>query len=102
MKTIDVLVVRIYMTEGSHLLDKVIQYLKKEAQIRGVTVFRAISGFGNTGSQHSASLIDLSLNLPLVVEFFDDDRQRIETALNHLESQVKSEHIIMWEAKANA
>ena len=29
MKTIDVLFVRIYITESSHLLKKIVQYLKK-------------------------------------------------------------------------
>ena len=102
MKTINVLVARIYITESSHLLDEITRYLKNEAHIRGVSVFRAISGFGSTGSHHTASLIDLSLDLPLAIEFFDDNRQRIEEALDHLSSLVKPEHIIIWEAKANA
>lgn len=100
MKTIDVLVVRIYITEASHLLSKIVDYLKKDAKIRGITVFRAISGFGETGN-HTSSLIDLSLDLPLTVEFFDDDRSKIEKALDHLGTIVKPEHIVFWEAKAN-
>jgi uncharacterized protein len=100
MKTIDVVIVRIYITEASHLLDKIVDYLKKDAKIRGVSVFRAISGFGETGN-HTASLIDLSLNLPLTVEFFDNDREKIDKALNHLGSIIRPEHIVLWEAKAN-
>src|SRR5437870_3996558 len=100
MKTIDVLMVRIYITEASHLLNKIVDYLKKDAKIRGISVFRAIDGFGETG-YHTASLIDLSLNLPLTVEFFDDDKNKIEMALNHLNKLVKPEHIVLWEAKAN-
>lgn len=100
MKTVDVLMVRIYITEASHLLNKIVDYLKKETKIRGVSVFRAISGFGETGN-HTTSLIDLSLNLPLVVEFFDDDKNKIEIALEHLNTMVKPEHIVLWEAKAN-
>jgi PII-like signaling protein len=91
---------RIYITEESHLLNKIIDYLKKDAKIRGISVFRAISGFGETGN-HIASLVDLSLNLPLTVEFFDDDKNKIEHALDHLTTIVKPEHIVMWEAKAN-
>lgn len=70
MKTVDIVMVQVYITESSHLLNKIVSYLKKEAKIRGVSVFRAISGFGETGG-HTALLIDLSLDLPLVIEFFD-------------------------------
>lgn len=100
VKMIDVLMVRIYITESSHLLNKIIKYLKNEAKIRGISVFRAIGGFGETGD-HTASLVDLSLNLPLTIEFFDDDKNKIEKALEHLATIVKPEHIVLWEAKAN-
>ena len=100
MKTVDVLMVRIYITESSHLLKTIVTYLRQEAKIRGVTVFRAISGFGESGN-HTSSLVDLSLDLPLTLEFFDDDKNKIEKALEHLNSLVKPEHIVLWEAKAN-
>lgn len=99
MNTIDVMVVRIYITESAHLLNKIVAYLKNETKIRGVTVFRAISGFGETGD-HTASFIDLSLDLPLTIEFFDS-KEKINVALNHLNMLVKHEHIVFWEAKAN-
>lgn len=100
MKTLDVLVVRIYITESSHTRDTIVSYLTKEAKIRGVSVFRAISGFGETGP-HSASLLDLSLNLPLVIEFFDH-KEKVENALVYLNETIKPEHIIFWEAKVNS
>lgn len=100
MKTVDVLMVRIYITEASHLLNQIVDYLKKDAKIRGVSVFRAISGFGEKGS-HTASLVDLSLNLPLIIEFFDDDKNKIDKALDHLNTLVKPEHIVLWQAQAN-
>ncbi|MBA2654440.1 MAG: DUF190 domain-containing protein [Gammaproteobacteria bacterium] len=100
MKTVDVLMVRIYITESSHLLNKIIDYLKNEAKIRGISVFRAISGFGESGN-HTSSLVDLSLDLPLIVEFFDDNKGKIDKALDGLNVMIKPEHIVMWEAKAN-
>ena len=100
MKTIDVLMVRIYITEASHLLNTIVDYLKNDAKIRGISVFRAISGFGETG-EHMASLIDLSLDLPLTLEFFDNDKNKIKKAIDHLGTIVKPEHIVFWEAKAN-
>lgn len=99
MKTVDVLFVKIYITESSHMLNTIVNYLKNEAKIRGVSVFRAISGFGETGN-HTASLIDLSLDLPLSIEFFDS-KEKIGPALEHLSGVIKHEHIVFWEAKAN-
>ncbi len=99
MKAMDVIVVRVYITESSHLLKSIISYLKNEAMIRGVSVFRAISGFGETGD-HSSSFIDLSLDLPLTIEFFDT-KDKVEPALKHLSETIKPEHIMFWNAKAN-
>ena len=100
MNVVNVLFVRVYITESSHLVNSILKYLKEEAQIRGVSVFRAISGFGATG-EHSISLVDLSLDLPLAIEFFDT-KDKVEPALEHLNQIVKPAHIIFWEAKANA
>ncbi len=61
MKTTKVLVVRIYITESSHLLESIMKYLKNEAKLRGVTVFRAISGFGETGEQTASFYLGLSI-----------------------------------------
>ena len=100
MTTIDVLFVRVYITESSKLRDTIVQYLNNEAKMRGITVFRAIGGYGDSG-QHSSSLLDISLDLPLVIEFFDSiDKTKL--AIEHLMTIIKSEHIVFWEAKVNA
>lgn len=99
MKTIDVTMVRIYVMESSALVKEIVNYLKNEAKIRGMSIFRAIKGFGETGS-HTGSLIDLSLDLPLAIEFFDS-KDKIDFALEHLSKIIKHEHIVYWEAKAN-
>ena len=77
----------------------ILNYLKSEVKIRGISVFRAISGYGESG-EHSASFVDLSLNLPLVIEFFDN-KKKVEVALSHLSEMLNPEHIIFWDAKAN-
>ncbi len=99
MKTIDVVMVRVYVMESSHLLKDIVKYLKTEANIRGVSVFRAISGFGDAGS-HSVSLLDFSLDLPLTIEFFDT-KEKIDIALEHLSQTIKPEHMVFWDAKVN-
>ncbi|NCT56764.1 MAG: DUF190 domain-containing protein [Legionella sp.] len=96
---VDVIMVKIYITESSKLLKPTLEYLKHEANIRGVSVFRAIRGYGENGN-HASSLIDLSLDLPLTIEFFDE-KNKINIALEHLAKTIKPEHIVFWDAKAN-
>ncbi|ABX78069.1 DUF190 domain-containing protein [Coxiella burnetii] len=100
MNRIKVIVVRVYLTESEKLVKTLIDYLKNQANIRGITVFRGISGYRETGSC-SASWIDLSLHLPITLEFFDQV-DKINPALEYLAEHVKPEHIIFWEAYANA
>ena len=97
MKTLDIVMVRVYITEASHLLNIIIDYLKDD-KISGLSVFRAIEGVGQSGSLTS-SMLDLSLNLPISIEFFDHDKIKIEKALKHLHQIVKPGHIMFWEAK---
>lgn len=96
---VDVIMVKIYITESSKLLKPTLEYLKHEANIRGVSVFRAIRGFGESGN-HASSLIDLSLDLPLAIEFFDEEN-KVNIALEHLAKTIKPEHMVFWSAKAN-
>ena len=44
MKTIDVTMVRIYLTESQRILDTLLKQLHDEEKVMGVTVFRGISG----------------------------------------------------------
>ncbi len=99
MNTQDVIFARIYMMESQHELKNIMNYLKNDAKIKGITVFRAIEGFGETGD-HSTRFMDLSLDLPLTIEFFDV-ASKMTPILEHLNSVVKSEHIVFWDAKKN-
>ncbi len=100
MKHSDVTVVRVYLTEGEKSLKTLLAKLHDEEKVRGVTVFRGISGFGRSGVVHSSTLLDLSLDLPVVIEFFDvpDKVQRI---LNHLKDVLPSGHVVSWSAQVN-
>ncbi len=99
MNIIEVTVVRVYISEKSKLFTPVIKYLRDTAKVRGFSVFRAIQGHGETGDL-TASLVVLSLDLPLAIEFFDED-QKTTTAIKHLSTMIKPEHIIWWSAKTN-
>ena len=100
MKTVEVTMVRIYLNEKEHKLEHLMKRLRDWEKVRGVTVFRGISGFGESGEVHSATLIDLSLDLPVVVEFFDEP-ERVETILEHLNNEIEPRHIVKWPAWIN-
>ncbi len=100
MRTTEVTMVHVYLTEGDHQLKSLLACLHDEEQVSGVTTYRGISGFGKSGKIHSSTLLDMSLDLPLVIEFFDEPA-KVETILQHLNKKVESGHIVSWPAKLN-
>lgn len=97
---VSVTMVRIYLTEGEGQLKTLMKRLRDWEKLRGVTVFRGISGYGESGVIHGADLVDLSLNLPIVVEFFDSD-DKIDQIWEHLNEIIKPGHMIRWQAQIN-
>jgi PII-like signaling protein len=83
----DALEVRVYMgesdrREGLALYDAVVRFLREKG-CAGVTVLRGVEGFGAHSRIHSASLLRLSEDLPVVV-IAVDRRDRIEPLLDEL------------------
>ncbi len=99
--TTEITMVRIYLTEGRHQFQKLMEVLHDEEKVRGVTAFRGIAGFGQSGRIHSSSLIDMSLDLPLVLEFFDSP-DKVKRVLAHLNTLVEPGHIVSWPAQVNS
>lgn len=100
MKVSDVTMVRVYLTEAEKTLKTLLAKLHDEEKVRGVTVFRGVSGFGRSGKVHSSSLLDLSLDLPVVVEFFDEP-VKVNRILTHLKDVLPPGHVVSWPAKVN-
>jgi hypothetical protein len=100
MKFSEVTVVRVYLTETEKLLKKLLAKLHDEEKVSGVTVFRGISGFGRSGVVHSSTLLDLSLDLPLVIEFFDEPA-KVKRILDHLKDILPPGHVVSWPARVN-
>lgn len=96
----DVTIVRVFFTEGEHLLDKIMTFLRDEAKVKGVTVFRGVSGFGPSGKIHTANLVYLSLDLPMVLEFFDEP-EKVKGVMEELSSLAGVGHVVCWSGKAN-
>lgn len=101
MKLQTVKMVRVYLTEGEHKLKGLLELLHDEEQVKGVTVFRGIAGFGRSGKLHASRLIELSSDLPLVVEFFDD-ADKIVRILTRLQGTIEPGHTVVWSAQVDS
>lgn len=90
--------VRLYLHEGGHQLQKVMTFLEKEAKVPGAIAIRGSQGFGFGATPHSASLLALSLDLPEVVEFYEDS-SRVEAIVAQLRASVAVPYVLAIEAK---
>lgn len=93
--------VRVYLSEAEkhrnhNLMQLIFKRLHDDQKIHGVTVFRGIAGFGSHGEVRAADLLRINVNLPLIVEFFDDP-QAVDEALEWLREEVPQGHIVAWE-----
>ena len=93
-------VARIYVTEGQHVHEKIFERLHDEHKIKGVTMFRGVAGFGESGETHSSSLLELSFDMPVVVEFFDKET-KVREALESLKDLTLSCRIITFAAESS-
>ncbi len=92
-----VTVARIYVTEGKHIHEKIFQRLHDEHKVKGVTVYRGMTGFGKSGETHSSTLLDVSFDLPVVVEFFDTE-ENVKTALDSISDLITPGHVLTFAA----
>ena len=95
-----VTMVRLYLSEADSQLAPLLKKLHDEEKVKGVTAFRGIAGFGASGKMHSSSLLDLSLDLPIVIEFFDSS-DKVATILEHLSSQFDAGRMVHWSVQVN-
>lgn len=99
MNIVDVTMVRVYLAEGRKDLMAVEKWLQEKSNIHGYTVFRGIEGVGRDGHRHKASFIDLSSELPIVIEFFGLPEQ-VDVVLEQLQKLVRADRIVSWPAKS--
>lgn len=100
MKQSEVTVVRLYLNEGKAQLESLLKRLHDWEKVKGVSVFRGIAGFGDSGKIHTSKLVDLSLELPLVLEFFDSP-EKVSEILEHLNPIIKPGHMLTFPALVN-
>ena len=99
----DVLMVRIYLSEADHgrrrtLMQEIFSILHDRHAVQGVTVFRGVAGFGARGEVHADDILRLNVDLPLVIEFFDEPAVA-EAAIHLLDDLVPGGHIVSWQAR---
>lgn len=83
--------VRVFVGEsdrwhGQPLYSAIVQRLRKEG-IAGVTVLRGVMGYGANSMLHTASLLRLSGDLPMVIEVVDS-REHIDRVLPILDEMI--------------
>lgn len=96
----EITIVQVYTLEGHDQLNQVLDILRDEEDILGATVIRGIAGFGRSKEIHTSTLLNLSLELPLVVEFYDETEKVMKT-IEKLKNRLELTHIISWPATAH-
>ena len=70
---------RIYLGESDHHegkpLYEAIALKAREFQMAGATVLRGVMGFGKSTHLHTGKILQLSMDLPLVVEIVDTEEK---------------------------
>src|SRR5205814_6815435 len=79
----------------SRPLYEVILQKAREMGLSGATVLRGVEGFGANSVVHKAALLEMSTDLPIVIEIVDV-REKVESLLPYLE-QVVAEGMITME-----
>ncbi len=98
----EVTIVRVYLREADKgnresLMREILKILRDERQVKGVTVFRGIAGFGETGEITSGDPLYILSSLPVVIEFFDTP-ENVEQAIEVLNGLLPAGHIVSWAA----
>ncbi|WP_297888833.1 DUF190 domain-containing protein [Sulfurihydrogenibium sp.] len=83
--------------DSKPLYKKIVEVLR-ENHIAGVTVLRGILGYGKSTVIHSASILDLSEDLPIVVEVIDTE-DKIQKIIPIIEKYVKNGLMTMEKVK---
>jgi hypothetical protein len=89
----DAVLLRIFFGENDRLgrlpLYEAIVLAAREAQLAGATVLRGPMGFGHSSRIHTAKILRLSEDLPIVIEIVDTE-DKIKAFLPTLDSMMAS------------
>jgi len=95
------MLMRIFIGESDRhghtpLYEALLELLRKEG-IAGATVLRGIAGFGTHNVCHTQKLLDLSANLPLVIEVIDT-REKLDAVMPLIDGMMEGGMITLEKA----
>ena len=84
--------VRIYLGErdrhhGASLWSALLEFLRRHGAA-GATVIRGVAGYGAHSTIHTTSIVELSSDLPLIVEWIDTEA-RVDQLLPEIEKMLQ-------------
>ncbi len=82
---------------GKPLYEEIVHLARKEG-MAGATAIKGIMGFGCKSHMHTAKLLRLSEDLPIVIEIVDSE-DKINAFLPHLDKRVQEGLITLEKAK---
>jgi hypothetical protein len=93
--------------EGKPLYEAIVRLLR-DRHYAGATVFRAVMGFGASARIRTEKLLDLSLDLPLVIECVETE-ERIQAILPEIDRMIggglitlERAHVIVYRPEKRA
>lgn len=94
----EAILVRIHIGEadrykGKPLYKEILEILRKRG-IAGATVLRGIAGYGKSTILHTASILDISADLPIVIEIVDKE-DKIKEVLPYIDPLIENGLITM-------
>ncbi len=95
MNQYSVSLIRVYSDDGKCDVDEILEILMQNPLISGLTVFRGIAGFGPHHQLHTMKLLDLSADLPLVIEFFHQS-ETVADIIQQVHQLIDKAHIVSW------
>lgn len=96
------LLIRIFIAEGDRyehrpLYEALVEMLRKEG-FAGATVLRGICGFGAHSVYHSQKLLDLSADLPMIIEAVESE-EKINAVMPRIDAMMSGGMITMEKVK---
>ena len=92
------LLIRIFIAEGDRfehrpLYEALVEMLRKEG-FAGATVLRGVSGFGAHSVYHSQKLLDLSADLPMIIEAVESE-EKINAVMPRIDAMMSGGMVTM-------
>jgi PII-like signaling protein len=72
---------------GAPLWSALLEFLRRKGAA-GATVMRGIAGYGAHSKIHAANIVDLSADLPLILEWVDS-KERVDQLLPEIEAMLQ-------------